>query len=175
MGEIIVNGAIISSLIKSDSIKVTGILKSNTLNTSTLNISGLIDVREIDAREVRVYGRINSYKIRSSTTILNVSGVSKVDEIEAEELIVKSVMQYGVRGRLLARKVYAIKSYTEFLVADLYVCCQCVIGDFNRVTRFIYGRIIDVSPTSSFSERPLDIPDLCEARNRDELRFVVPA
>ncbi len=173
--EIIVNGALISSLIKSNHIRVTGVMKSSTLNTLTFYARGLVDVREIEAEETHIHGRINSYKISSRTIVLNVSGVSRADEIEAEKLVIKSIMQHGVRGRLLAKKVYAVKAYSEFLVADLYVCCQCAMGDFNRISRFMYGRIISVSPTTSFNEKPLDIPDLCEARNRDELRFVVPA
>lgn len=131
-------------------------------------------MKKIEAEETSIYGRIISHKISSNTIVLNVSGISRVDEIETEELVIRSIIQYGVRGRLLAKKVYAIKAYSEFLVADLYVCCQCAIGDLNRVSRFMYGKIIYVDPTSSFNERPLNIPDLCEARNRNELRLIVP-
>lgn len=172
--EIVVNGALISSVINSNHVRVTGIIKSNILNAMSINVNGLTDVRNISAIETRIHGRINSFKVSSKKIFLNLSGVSRIDEIEAEELIIRSITQYGVRGRILTRKIYAIEAYSEFLVAELFVCCQCSIGDFNRINRFIYGNIISVSPTSSFNEKPLGISELCEAKTSSELRFAVP-
>ncbi len=172
--EIIAEGAIISGLIKSRYVKVVGVLKSNTINTWILNVYGLTDTKKVEAEEIDIHGRINAYTITSDIINLNISGISRVDEIEARELTIRSIVQYGVRGRLLAKRIYALKTYSEFTTAELYVCCKCVIGDFNRISRIIYGEIIDISPTSSFNERPLNIPNLCDIGSKEELRFALP-
>ena len=173
--KIVVDGALISNTIESKQIEVTGIVKADAVNTHILKARGLIDVKEINGIESYIYGRVNSYRISSKTLVLEITGTSRIDEVESEELVIKSIVQYDTRGRLLARKVYAIKVYSEFLNANLLVCCKCSMGDYNRISRLVYGEIIDASPTSVFSEKPLSIPDLCTVENVEELRFVVPA
>ncbi|RLG79489.1 MAG: hypothetical protein DRO40_12775 [Thermoprotei archaeon] len=167
-------GVLISNYVKANRIEIQGFTKANEIHGNEVVVKGLVDVTKLDANNIMMKGRIIADTIKAKRGLFELTGTSKARRIEVLELIVKSLSTSKTRGRLIAEELYARSLHLEFTNSRLVACCDCSLGELNRIERFFYGNIRSLDPSTVFLFKPLAVSSLCTRRNESTIDLVLP-
>lgn len=167
-------GVLISNYIKANRIEVQGFTKTNEIHSNEVIVKGLIDATKLNANNITVKGRIIADIIKAKRGLFELTSTSKARRIEISELIVKSLLTIRTRGRLVVEELYARSLHLEFTNSRLVACCDCSLGELNRIERFFYGNIRSIDPSTVFLFKPLAVSSLCTEENEDTIDLVLP-
>lgn len=169
-----VNGALVINHAEVDETNITGLIKVKELVGNRLVVKGYADIGKSELNYIYIRGRIIAGNIRAVDLDFELTGTSRVQRIESSSVSVKSIIIGKSRGRLMAEEIYARELKIEHTNGRLVACCNCLLGEVNRIERLFYGKILEVDPSTVFVFKPILLDTLCLKEYEKDLDLSIP-
>lgn len=169
-----VNGVLVVSHAEIGEASITGLIKAEEIVGNKLVVEGYADMSRIKLNYMYIRGRMVAGNIRAIKLNLELTGTSRIQKMEASSVSVKSIVVGRSRGRLMVEEVYARELELEYTNSRLVACCECSLGEVNRIERLFYGKILGVDPSTIFISKPILLDTLCLEELKEALDLSIP-